>query len=143
VERSNKTYDKKDLPRAATFIADDIGLEIILKPAQVVQDPHTGTWGRAPNSGLTRRFKGGRHVCYNKSELKLIMDSSAFKNGQIRRDPEDPTRFWRELGIASEKMVPVAVAGEGKLKVTFDELKLEDLTKPEPEEKVLPLSQVV
>jgi hypothetical protein len=141
MERSSKKYDTHDLKVAATFIADDIGLEIILKPAQVIQDVHQGTWGRMPGTGLTRRFKGGRHVCHNKAELEMILASDAFVNGHIRRDPEDPTEFWRQLGIVKERMLPVATGQDTTLKIKFDDLDLTVLKKPEQE--VIPLSQVV
>ena len=141
MQRSNKTYDKVDLKPAASFIADDIGLEIILKPAQVIQDTHGGQYNRVPGTGLTRRFKGGRHLCRNKTELEMILASDAYKNGQIRPDPEDPTEFWRQLGIMKETMVPVPVAGDTKQKVRFVDLDLTKLT--EPEKKVESLRQVV
>lgn len=141
MERSNKTYDKVDLKSAASFIADDIGLEIILKPAQVIQDTHGGQYNRVSGTGLTRKFKGGRHLCHNKKELELILASAAFRDGQIRPDPEDPTEFWRQLGIMKETMVPVPVAGDTKLKVQFIDLDLTQLT--EPKEKVESLRQVV
>lgn len=141
MQRSNKTYDKVDLKPAASFIADDIGLEIILKPAQVIQDTHGGQYNRVPGTGLTRRFKGGRHLCHNKKEFELILGSAAYRNGQIRHDPEDPTEFWRQLGIMKETMVPVPVAGKAKLRVQFNDLDLNQLT--EPKEKVESLRQVV
>ena len=141
MERSNKKYNTQDLKVAATFIADDIGLEIILKPAQVLQDVHQGNYGRVPGTGLTRRFKGGRHVCYNRAELEMILASDAFKNGQIRRDPEDPTEFWRQLGIVKEHLIPVATGKDTTLKIKFEDLDLTLLKKPE--EEVVPLSQVV
>ena len=141
MERSNKVYDKVDLKPAASFIADDICLEVILKPAQLIQDPHGGQWNRVPGTGLTRKFKGGRHQCHNKKEFELILASAAFKDGQIRPDPEDPTEFWRQLGIMKETMVPVPVAGDMKLKVQFIDLDLTQLT--EPTEKVESLRQVV
>lgn len=141
MERSNKTYDKVELKPAASFITDDIGLEIILKPAQVIQDTHAGTYSRVSGTGLTRRFKGGRHLCHNKKELELILSSAAYRNGQIRPDPEDPTEFWRQLGIMQETLVPVPVAGKAKLKVQFVDLDLTKLT--EPEKKVESLRQVV
>lgn len=141
MQRSNKTYDKVDLKPAASFIADDIGLEIILKPAQVIQDTHSGTYNRVPGTGLTRKFKGGRHLCHNKKELELILQTAAHKDGQIRPDPEDPTEFWRQLGVMKETMVPVPVAGKAKLKVQFADLDLSQLT--EPKEKVESLRQVV
>lgn len=141
MERSSKTYDKVDLKPAASFIADDIGLEIILKPAQTIQDPHGGQWNRVAGTGLTRRFKGGRHQCHNKKELELILQSAACRNGQIRPDPEDPTEFWRQLGVMKETMVPVPVAGDTKLKVQFIDLDLTQLK--ETTEKVESLRQVV
>ena len=125
---------------AATFIADDNGLEIILEPAEVRQDTHSGTYNRVPGTGLTLKFKGGRLLIENKGALKLMMDSSAFKNGQVRANTEeDPTGFWRMAGIVEEKLVPVAVAGDRKLKPGFKDLDWDNI-KPS-EKEIMPLSR--
>lgn len=132
------------LPVAATFESDNIGLRLYLVPSQSVVDPASGNHEKLDNTEVRIRFRGGKWRTRNFNMMKLLMDSSAYKRGLVRIDPEDPTGFWRAQGFVKTKMVPV-IEEVKVLHPSADEINLEKLENnlKDHKDKIAPISKVV
>lgn len=137
MEHIPKKYEKADLPKAACFESEDIGLQIDLIPSQSRRDPVTGVEEKieSPDFPLRLKLKGGKLQVTNTDVLKLVMDCPAYKSGQLRIDREDPTGFWRDTGMVEFETKPIFVATKTQV-AKFSDL---DLKKLQTAEKVAPL----
>lgn len=140
---TNKTYNlqKADMDPAATFVCLKLGLKIKLISKEEEKNPVSGFSTPVPGTGLTLKFTYGQLVVDNRKCLELLMESTAFVNGKIRMDPDDPTGFWRQMGNVEVRTVKVAVF-DGMTQPNFAALKgkLKDL---KPVGDVEQLSRVV
>ena len=109
MEHVPKPFDKKDLKVAAVFISKDVGLEITLKPIETMKD---NPGERDYKTGLKIKFEGGVKYIFNKAILKKMMNNSAYKKGEIRIHPEDPTGFWRAAGIIKPEIRETVISKE-------------------------------
>lgn len=109
MEHIPKPFDKKDLKVAAVFISKDVGLEITLKPIETMKD---NPGERDYKTGLKIKFEGGVKYIFNKAILKKMMNNSAYKKGEIRIHPEDPTGFWRAAGIIKPEIRETVISKE-------------------------------
>ena len=129
-----------DLPIAATFISDSLGKEVWCKNKQfenIVRDGISKSVYKV-GTGLRLKFRGGHLTVTNSEVLVSLMVSHAYKCGDVRPDPEDPTGFWRQQGVVEFESKPVLIGGTAK-QVKPEEL---DLTKLVPsDEPVVPLVQ--
>jgi len=108
---------------AASFESTYLGdYQLKLIPVEHRQAPN-GDVEKVPETGLTIRFEGGRRLIDNSKVLKTVMESSAYVNGDVRIDPEDPTGFWRKAGILKTEKREVVVRGELGPAPKFEDLK--------------------
>lgn len=139
-DKSPKIVDltKVDMPVAATFIAQEIGLELWLVAKRGVLNPATGMWDEEPGTALRVKFKGGHLPVENKRLLQILLSTEAYDNGNFRPDPEDPTGFWRQLGMLETREV-VTVVPESVKAPKFADIDFKTLQK---DEEVIPLVRV-
>lgn len=139
-EKQPKIVDltKVDMKCGATFIAEEIGLELWLVAKRGVLNPASGMWDDEPGTALRVKFKGGHLLVENKRLLEIVMKTEAYANGNFRIDPEDPTGIWRQLGMLETREV-VTVVPESVQAPGFADIDFTALTK---EEEVVPLVRV-
>ena len=85
------------------------------------KESKTGVVSRVIGIGCALKFKGGALSVNNTKLLKLVMNSPAYLNSQIRINPDDPTGFWRAQGAIVTKTVQV-VRFEDSKKPTFADI---------------------
>ena len=113
MENIPQKYKKVDMPVAASFEASYFGdYQLKLAPTAHKIAPN-GDQEKIPGTGLTIRFEGGKRLVDNKSMLELLMGSSAYENGTVHVDPEDPTGFWRQAGVLKTEAREVVVRQSG------------------------------
>jgi hypothetical protein len=135
-DKPGKIHDltKKDLPVAAVFTSHpSVGRVIMLIKQEERQ--RGDQFERVEGTGCKLIFRGYKLAVQNEKLLELVMASDYYQRGVIRPDPEDPTGFWRQLGMVQVQTIQVAQFESGS-HPKFDDLKLKEL---KHEEKVEPL----
>lgn len=124
MERIPEKYRAENLPVPATFTSDQFPvLELRLEEMEEKENAKTGVVSRIIGTGCAVKFKGGALAVKNTKLLKMVMESPAYLNNQIRINPDDPTGFWRAQGAIVTKTVQV-VRFEDFKKPTFDDIEL-------------------
>ena len=131
-------YQIEDMPMAAEFVTDDMGLQVLLAPGESKRDPGTDQWVLVPNTRCRVQFKAGALVVKNSGILELLMNTESYKNGKIRISEVDESGFWRNQGAVKTKTIEV-VKFIGSKQPAFGKLKLD---KEPPKNKVMPIKQV-
>lgn len=128
-DKNKKVYDltANDLPVAAVFTSYPLVSPVIqLIATDGRKNEQNGKWERVPGTGCRLVFRDFRKAIQNKKLLELLMSNDAYANGFIRPDPEDPTGFWRQMGVIKVKVVETAHF-DGGAQPEFETLKLTDL----------------
>ena len=128
-EHPENTYmlRTKDLPVAACFECDQLGLKVTLIPSEEKDTPQGPA--NIDGTGLTLKFLAGILEVTNKKVLELVMGSPAYKNGQIRIHRQDPTGFWRMAGMVTTHKVEVVLEADAS-HPAFGEVDLTKITTP-------------
>ncbi len=113
-----------DMPVAAAFICTEYPGSFQVKLVSV-EHKSTQDHGdeRVPGTGLTIVIEGGKVEISNKSILQHLMTSSAFVDGTIRIDPEDPTGFWTMQGVLTPETKQVLIAPQNVRNPHWEDLK--------------------
>lgn len=139
---TNVTLDlsKEDLPIAATFESVYTALELILVNArhEKIGDDH---FEKVEGSDLKIKFKGGKFLTRNKNVMEMVMASAAYPR-EVYPDPQDPTGFWRQLGMVEVISVPVVKTVTMSFP-EFSDIDIKKLKAPDEDEKVEPIAKVV
>ncbi len=88
----------ENLDRAATFVADDLGLTMMLISKEWERN-REGDPEPIDGTNLTLKFTDGKLTVKNKKVMEIVMTSSAYANGLVSINPMDPSGLWRELGM--------------------------------------------
>lgn len=129
--------DKSGKVMRATFICGKKypHMRVILESVQEEVHPTSQQASKIAGTGVMIRFNACRFATANLSLAQLLIKSKLFRapgDQGFDIDPEDPTGFWRYLGLASERVVKTFAPGE---RTVVDALKILD---EEPDEKNAP-----
>jgi hypothetical protein len=106
-------YGAEDLPRAATFVSNAKNKGLIVKlespEEEILPD---GSRRRKEGTGYEIRFTNGLFSTRNKATLKRMLEHKAFNRAVAGYvvNHQDPSGFWRKLGVIKEKKVVTYVA---------------------------------
>jgi hypothetical protein len=122
---------EEDLARGATFVSVYGGHKLFLQPKQERENTATKQIEPVENTAVRLVFEAFKKTLRNSHLVKMVMETQAFKVGDVAIDKEDPTGFWRAVGALEVQTMPVVIS----TKVQIPDAEKLDFTKVEPPKK--------
>jgi len=99
----NRDLDEEDLPLVAVFYSDKLKHARVRIESVQEQPGFSGRMERKPGTGFDVLFRVHRAYVRNSKVLKLMMAHPMYRHTSgWDVDEEDPTGFWRAMGIVKE-----------------------------------------